>query len=110
MTDNTPDPRAIASIFDLRRSASRQDLLHLVGDENFPRFETAGKPLVVVFSEGGPAGKSARFAFEDDDKVLDFYRTILRRGDGLPAHERTRVVPRHLSPELHAALLRAQGG
>ena len=103
MSDPKPLPAAIASLFDLRRASSRQDLLQFVGAENLPQFETSGKPFVVVIVEG-PSGGRARLEFDDEPQVVEFYRTNLKSNMHRDPKEHTAVIPRHIAPDLLRAL------
>jgi hypothetical protein len=107
MPDAKPDPRAIASLFDLRRPESREELLELVGPELFPQFEVPGHPFVAYIMEGGPHGTTHRLSLQNEAKVIEFYRMTLRINTTPDSPGETVVIPRNLAPELVEALREA---
>ena len=98
--------RTIAAVFDLRRAASCEALIKVVGLENTAQFESPNKPFVVLVIEG-PAGSPSRLAFEDEARLLGFYLATLRINAKLEPQRRVQFVLRDLAPEFEDTVRQA---
>jgi hypothetical protein len=106
MSIDATGQRTIAAVFDLRLSASREALRKVIGMENVPQFEASNQPLVVLIIEA-PHGKLARLAFEDEARLLEFYRTTLRANTKLEPQDRVQFVLRDVAPTLEDSVRQA---
>jgi hypothetical protein len=98
--------RTIAAVFDLRLPASREALRKVVGLENVPQFEASNRPLVVLIVEA-PHGKLARLAFEDEDRLLEFYLATLRANTKLDPQDQVQFMLRDVAPALEDSVRQA---
>ena len=98
MSIDATGKRTVAAVFDLRRAASCEALIKVVGLENTAQFESPNKPFVVLVVEG-PDGSPARLAFEDEARLLGFYLATLRINVKLEPQRRVQFVLRDLAPE-----------
>jgi hypothetical protein len=106
MTTDATGQRRIAAVFDLRRAASCEALIKVVGLENTAQFESPNKPFVVLVVEG-PQGEPSRLAFEDEERLLGFYLATLRINAKLEPQRRVQFVLRDLAPKLEEAVRQA---
>jgi hypothetical protein len=108
--NKTPSPeyKAAASLFDLRRPASKQALRDFVGEDTISQIEALRQPLVAIVMEG-PDKDPKCFAFDDEEGLTGFYRPLLlieaERQRSEPG--RIGVIPRELAPALYEALIEA---
>jgi hypothetical protein len=98
--------RTIAAVFDLRRRASCEALIKVVGIENAVQFDSPEKPLVVLVIEA-PDGAPSRLVFEDEERLLGFYLATLRINVKLEPQRRVQFVLRDLAPTLEDRLRQA---
>jgi hypothetical protein len=106
MSIDAVSQRTIAAVFDLRLPASREALRKVVGVENVPQFEASDRPLVVLIVEA-PHGKLSRLAFEDEERLLEFYLATLRANTQLEPQDRVQFVLRDVAPTLEDSVRQA---
>jgi hypothetical protein len=106
MSIDATSQRTTAAVFDLRRRASCEALIKVVGIENAAQFDSPEKPLVVLVVEG-PDGDTSRLVFEDEERLLGFYLATLRINVKLEPQRRVQFVLRDLAPTLEDTLRQA---
>jgi hypothetical protein len=106
MSIDATSQRTVAAVFDLRRPASCNALIKVVGIENAPQFDSPTKPFVVLVVEG-PDGDPSRIVFEDEERLLGFYLATLRINAKLEPQQRVQFVLRDLAPTFEETLRQA---
>jgi hypothetical protein len=106
MSTDAASQRTIAAVFDLRRPASCEALIKVVGIENAAQFNSPNNPFVVLVVEG-PDGDPSRLVFEDEERLRGFYLATLRINANLEPQRRVQFVLRDLAPTFEDTLRQA---